>query len=231
MSAQPCERQGYLGCRLEMFSQTIAGAWSTSQRASLVAQMVKNLPAMWETQVLSLSQEDPLKKRMATHSSILAQRMPWTKEPGGLQSMELQRVRQDWVINTLVLEVLPAAAAAAKSLQSCLALWDPIDGSPPGSTVPGILQAKTLEWVAISFSHAWTWNVKVKSSVVSESLRPHGLQPTRLLRPWDFPSKSTGVGCPCLLREVLPSFSQKADSGHLTPGFDVLCTGIKFCPD
>ena len=57
--------------------------------------MVKNLPAMWETQVLSLGQEDPLEKRMATHSSILAQRMPWTKEPGGLQSMELQRVRQD----------------------------------------------------------------------------------------------------------------------------------------
>ena len=47
-----------------------------------------------------------------------------------------------------------AAAAAAKSLQSCLTLWDPIDGSPPGSPVPGILQARTLEWVAISFSNA-----------------------------------------------------------------------------
>ena len=46
-----------------------------------------------------------------------------------------------------------AAAAAAKSLQSCLTLWDPIDGSPPGSPVPGILQARTLEWVAISFSN------------------------------------------------------------------------------
>ena len=47
-----------------------------------------------------------------------------------------------------------AAAAAAKSLQSCPTLWDPIDGSPPGSPVPGILQARTLEWVAISFSNA-----------------------------------------------------------------------------
>ena len=47
-----------------------------------------------------------------------------------------------------------AAAAAAKSFQSCLTLWDPIDGSPPGSPVPGILQARTLEWVAISFSNA-----------------------------------------------------------------------------
>ena len=55
-----------------------------------------------------------------------------------------------------------AAAAAAKSLQSCLTLCDPTDGSPPGSPVPGILQARTLEWVAISFSNSWQWKVKVK---------------------------------------------------------------------
>ena len=55
------------------------------------------------------------------------------------------------------------AAAAAKSLQSCPTLCDPRDGSPPGSPVPGILQARTLEWVAISFSNAWKWKVKVKS--------------------------------------------------------------------
>ena len=54
-------------------------------------------------------------------------------------------------------------AAAAKSLQSCLTLCDPIDGSPSGSTIPGILQARTLEWVAISFFSAWKWKVKVKS--------------------------------------------------------------------
>ena len=59
--------------------------------------------------------------------------------------------------------MLPAAAAAAKSLQSCPTLCDPIDGSPPGSPVPGILQARTLEWVAISFSNAWKWKGKVKS--------------------------------------------------------------------
>ena len=58
---------------------------------------------------------------------------------------------------------MPAAAAAAKSLQSCPTLWDPIHGSPPGSPVPGILQARTLEWIAISFSNAWKWKVKVKS--------------------------------------------------------------------
>ena len=56
-----------------------------------------------------------------------------------------------------------AAAAAAKSLQSCPTLCDPIDGSSPGSPVPGILQARTLEWVAISFFNAWKWKVKVKS--------------------------------------------------------------------
>ena len=54
-------------------------------------------------------------------------------------------------------------AAAAKSLQSCPTLCDPIDGSPPGFPVPGILQARTLEWVAISFSNEWKWKVKVKS--------------------------------------------------------------------
>ena len=55
------------------------------------------------------------------------------------------------------------AAAAAKSPQSCLTLCDPIDGSPPGCPIPGILQVRTLEWVAISFSSAWKWKVKVKS--------------------------------------------------------------------
>ena len=58
---------------------------------------------------------------------------------------------------------LDHAAAAAKSLQSCPTLCDPIDGSPPGSAVPGILQARTLEWVAISFSNSWKGKVKVKS--------------------------------------------------------------------
>ena len=55
------------------------------------------------------------------------------------------------------------ASAAAKLLQSCPTLCNPTDGSPPGSPVPGILQARTLEWVAISFSNAWKWEVKVKS--------------------------------------------------------------------
>ena len=59
--------------------------------------------------------------------------------------------------------VAAAVAAAAKSLQSCPTLCDPIDSSPPGSLIPGILQAKTVKWVAISFSNAWKWKVKMKS--------------------------------------------------------------------
>ena len=68
--------------------------------SSLVAQMVKNLPAMQETQVWSLGPEDSLEKGMATHSSILAWRILWTEEPGGLQSMWSQRVGHDWATNT-----------------------------------------------------------------------------------------------------------------------------------
>ena len=64
---------------------------------------------------------------------------------------------------TLIERGLVHAAAAAKSLQSCPTLCDPTDGSPPGSPVPGIFQARTLEWVVISFSSAWKWKVKVKS--------------------------------------------------------------------
>ena len=92
------------------------------------------------------------------------------------------------------------AAAATKSLQSCPTLCDPIDRSPPGSPIPGILQARTLEWVAISFSSAWKGKVKRKLlSHVWLSSTPW----TRLLCPWDFPGKSTGVGCHCLLPMAL----------------------------
>ena len=73
----------------------------------------------------------------------------------------------------LSITLLACAAAAAKSLQSCLTLCEPIDGSPPGSPIPGILQARILELVAISFSDSWKW--KWSHSVMSDSYRPHGL--------------------------------------------------------
>ena len=97
-----------------------------------------------------------------------------------------------------VASYLFAAAAAAKSLQLCVTLCDLLDGSPPGSSVPGILQARTLEWVAVSFSSAWKWKVKVKSlSHVQLLATPWTVG--RLLSPWDFPGKCTGVGCHFLL--------------------------------
>ena len=91
-------------------------------------------------------------------------------------------------------------AAATKSLQSCPTLCDHIDGSPPGSPIPGVLQARTLEWVAISISNACKWKAKVKL------ISPVGLLVTpwtAAYRPWDFLGKSTGVGCHCLLLGAL----------------------------
>ena len=86
-----------------------------------------------------------------------------------LKEGRLDRTRAQGVINKLVsglfspfFSLFLFAAATAKSLQLCLTLCNPIDGSPPGSPIPGILQARTLEWVAISFSDAWMWKVKVK---------------------------------------------------------------------
>ena len=92
--------------------------------------------------------------------------------------------------------------AAAKSLQSCPTLCDPIDGSPPGSHIPGILQARTLEWVAISFSSAWKWKLKVKSlSPVWPSVTPwtaaHQAPPSI----W-FSRQEYWSGVPCLLHDV-----------------------------
>ena len=96
--------------------------------------------------------------------------------------------------------LLNVAAAAAKSLQSCQTVCDPTDGSPPGSLSPWDSPGKNTGVGC----HFLLQCMKVKSeSEIAQScptLRPHGLQPTRLLRPWDFPGKSTGVGCHCLLQ-------------------------------
>ena len=101
-----------------------------------MTQVGKNVPAVQETPVQLQGWEDPLEKGMATHSSILAMRIPWTED----------------------------ASASAKSFQSFLTLWDPINGSPSGYPIPGILQARMLDWVdrrywwAIvhEFTKSWT---------------------------------------------------------------------------
>ena len=94
---------------------------------------------------------------------------------------------------------ISSAAAAAKSLQPCRTLCDPIDDSLPGP--PSLGFSRQEHWSGLPFpspmheNERWKWS----RSVVSDCLPPHGLQPTRLLCPWDFPGKRTGVGCHCLL--------------------------------
>ena len=79
------------------------------------------------------------------------------------RGMEPRKEQEHSILSSLLSLCCPAFAAAAKSLQSCLTLCNCIDGSPPGFPVPGIVQARTLEWVSISFSNAWKWKVKAKS--------------------------------------------------------------------
>ena len=123
-----------------------------TQGAFQVAQWYRIRLPMQESWVWSLSREDPLEEGMATHSSILTWEIPWTEEPGRLQSMRSQRVWWWLSMHTSLYQgewsrgiSTQPAAAAAKSLQSCPTLCDPTDGSPPGSPVPGILQARTLD--------------------------------------------------------------------------------------
>ena len=114
------------------------------------------------------------------------------------------------------------AAAAAKSLQSCPTLCDPIDGSPPGFPVPGILQARTLEWVAISFSQC----MKVKNeSEVAQSCPtlcdPMDCSPPGSFVHGDSPGKNTGVGCHALLQGIFPTQGSNPGLPH--------CRQILYC--
>ena len=105
------------------------------------------------------------------------------------------------------------SAAAAKSLQSCPTLCDPIDGSPSGSPVPGTLQARTLEWIAISFSNAWKWKVKVKSlsrvllfttpwTAAYQAPLSMGLSRQEY---WSGVPSNIGVGCHFLFQGIFPT--------------------------
>ena len=90
----------------------------------------------------------------------------------------------------------PAAAAAAQALQSCPTLCDPTDGSPPGSPVPGILQARTLEWAAMSFSNAWKWKGKVKSLSRVQLLATPRTAAHQALTPMGFSRQECWSGVP-----------------------------------
>ena len=122
--------------------------YTHTHRASLVAQRLKRLPGMQETQVQSLGQEAPLEKGMATHSSTLAWRIPWTEEPGRLQSMGLQRVGHDW-----------ATSLSYIYTPYWFFLWRALTQSCSQST--------SDDWV----QNSWTWALK-KDTCSCENLTP-----------------------------------------------------------
>ena len=157
----------HLVCRRASFSFLWRSLLSKS-RTSLVAQTVKHLPTMRETWVRSLGWEDPLEKEMASHSSTLAQKIPRTEEPSRLQSTGSQRVGHNWVISLHFTSLhfskstqngplyLGPSRVEGRVLETVffmfLTLCDPVNCSPPGSSVHGFLQAIILEWIAIPSS-------------------------------------------------------------------------------
>ena len=143
--------------------------------------------------VWSLAREDPLEKWMATHSSILAWRIPWTAEPSGLQSMVSQsraQLRNQHFYFKLKLKAAAKLPSCFSRVRLCATSQTAAHQAPPSL---GFSRQK--HWSGLPFpspmheSDKWKW----RCSVVSDSQRPHGLQPTKLLCPWDFPGKSTGV--------------------------------------
>ena len=128
---------------------------------------INGVPCVWSSEVMLLPYSAHSQGRKKVKSSELSSPTggSWgpvsvTKKMGKCEPLSI--VIYVFILGGMLIWSC-AAAAAAKSLQSCPTLCDPIDGSPPGSSVPGILQARTLEWVAISFSIVWKWKVKVKS--------------------------------------------------------------------
>ena len=129
--------------------------------------------------VRSLSQEDPWRREWLPTPVLMPRELrgAWqatvrgvTESPGIIEWLTLSLSPIPFLPSTSTPTPHPVSrplsittSAAAASLQLCSTLCDPIEGSPPGSPIPGILQARTLEWVAISFSNAWKWKVKVKS--------------------------------------------------------------------
>ena len=129
--------------------------------------------------------EDSLEKDMATHSNILAWRIPWMKEPGGLQSVGLQRFGHDWATSLHSLECnsqwyLTAFVCLWPALNQCVHPW-----------------CCRWHYTKLRF---WSLSVCWVASAVSDSLWPHGLRPPRLLHPWDSPGRNPGAGCHFLLQ-------------------------------
>ena len=115
------------------------------------AQSLQSCPTLWDAM-------DCSPPGSSVHGILQARILEWVAMLSSRGSFQ----HRDWTL-VFCVSCIAAAAAAANSLQSCLTLWDPMDCSLPGFSIHGILQARTLEWVAISFSNAWKWKVTVKS--------------------------------------------------------------------
>ena len=162
---------------------------------------LSTLPTVWKTWVRSLGCEDPLKKAMATHPSILAWIIPWTEEPGRLQSMGSQRVRHDWAtllffvqVTELLTEKIPSALPLPWSKLSVRFMLSVLQN--PGEVSFYWWYKNSYRIMCIAF---YEWIYCCSGCLATKScpalFRPDGLQPARLLCPWHSPAKKTGVGC------------------------------------
>ena len=165
---------------------------------------------MRETRVQSLGGEGPLEKEMATHSSILAWRILWTEEPGGLQSMGSQRVGHNWVTNTLT----SLSKCIEHEVNSMVSLRPWVRGT--GRDHVGICKRKKETWLLfkvtmwgkvrmgwfqkIALKHVYYVSESESRSVVSDCLWPHGLY-----SPWNSPGQNTGVCSLSLLQGIFPT--------------------------
>ena len=137
------------------------------------------------------------RRRWQSTPVFLPGKIPWTEDPGRLQSMGSQRVRHDWASSVSLSLLLLSRFSRVRLCAT------PQTAAHQAPLSLGF--ARQEHWSGVPFpspmheSKKWKWS----RSVVSDSSRPHGLQPTRLLCPWDFPGKSTGVGCHCLLLHFL----------------------------
>ena len=186
---------------------------------------------------------------MATHSSNLAWRIPWTEEPGRLQSMELQRVRHDWA--TITHRSLIKWITSFKWIQSTQSPRSPptffrkqafphlscpvcqglgtllTTGGGPAAFEMGLswprmqchLERELLASVPYWYLIDTCMRACSVASVVSDSVRPYRLWPARLLCPWDSPGKNTGVSCQVLLLGIFPTRGSKPESPALAGGF------------
>ena len=165
----------------------------------------KNPPARQEPQemqVWSLGWEDPLEEGMATHSSVIASRISWTEKTDGLQSIGSQS--QTW-LNQLSTHACICVYICMLSHFSCVQLsatpWAMDHQAPRSMGFSRQEYRSGLPFPSPVMKYEVS-EVKWNHSVMSDSLQPHGLQPTRFPCPWDFPGKSTRVGCHCFLQSV-----------------------------